>query len=62
MDEYLYENVEEHYGAGRPRLLNNRNELELILFYLGSAMKYSELYYIVAVSISIINLHSCLKN
>ena len=43
MHQYLYENVEEHYGAGRPRLLNTRDELGLILFYLGSPMKYSEL-------------------
>ena len=42
MHEYPYENVE-RYDAGRPRLLNTRDELGLILFYLGSTMKYSEL-------------------
>jgi hypothetical protein len=32
MHEYLYENVEDHTRAGRPRLLNTRDELGLILF------------------------------
>ena len=40
MHDYLYENVEDRTGAGRPRLLNNRDELGLILFYLGSSMKH----------------------
>ena len=43
MHQYLHENVEERYGAGRPRLLDTRDELGLILFYLGSTMKHSEL-------------------
>ena len=43
MHQYQYENVEERYGAGRPRILNIRDELGLILFNLGSTMKHSEL-------------------
>ena len=43
MHEYLYENVEDHTGAGRPALLNTRDELGLILFYLGSPTKHKEL-------------------
>jgi hypothetical protein len=43
MHDYLYDNEEEHRGAGRPRLLNNRDELGLILFYFGPSMKYSKL-------------------
>jgi hypothetical protein len=39
MHDYLYDNEEEHRGAGRPRLLNNRDELGLILFYFGPSMK-----------------------
>ena len=33
MYEYLYEIVEDHTGAGHPRLLNTRDELGLILFF-----------------------------
>jgi len=43
MHQYLYENVEERYSASRPRLVNTHDELGLILFYLGSTMKHSEL-------------------
>ena len=38
MHDYLYPNEPERHGAGRPRLLNSRDELGLILFYLGSSM------------------------
>jgi hypothetical protein len=40
---YLYDDHVEHHGAGRPRLLSTRDELGLILFYLGSSMRLSEL-------------------
>jgi len=43
MHDYLYDNVDDRVGAGRPRLLNSRDELGLILFYLGSSMTLSEL-------------------
>ena len=43
MQEYFYENVEDNRGAGRQRLFNTRDELGLILIYLGSSMKCSEL-------------------
>jgi len=43
MHDYLYDNVDHRVGAGRPRLLNSRDELGLILFYLGSSMTLSEL-------------------
>ena len=42
MHEYMYSNVEPQ-RTGRPRLLNSRDELGLILFYLGSSMSLSEL-------------------
>ena len=31
MHDYLYDNEEENLGSGRPRLINNRDELGLIL-------------------------------
>ena len=42
MHDYLYD--EEYRDAGRPRLLNNHDELGLILFHFGPSMKYSELF------------------
>ena len=41
--DYLYRNEVVRHGAGRPRLLNSHDELGLILFYLVSSMKLSEL-------------------
>ena len=43
MHEYLYGDLPEHRGPGRPRLLNSRDELGIILTYLGSRMRLSEL-------------------
>ena len=43
MHDYLYDNVDHRVGTGRPSLLNSRDELGLILFYLGSSMTLSEL-------------------
>ena len=43
MHDYLYPNEPEIHGAGRPRLLNSRDELGVILFYLGSSMNLSQL-------------------
>jgi hypothetical protein len=40
MHDYLYDNVDHRVGAVRPRLLNSRDELGLILFYLGSSMSH----------------------
>ena len=36
----LYENVQEHRGAGRSRLLNPRDELGLILIYLSQSVSF----------------------
>jgi len=43
MHEHLYGDLPEHRGPGRPRLLNSRDELGIILTYLGSRMRLSEL-------------------
>ena len=43
MHDYLYGDHEDHVGAGRPRLLTTKDELGIILFYLGSKMRLSEL-------------------
>jgi len=43
INEFLYSNEMKRHCASRVRLLNSHDELELILSYLGSSMKLSEL-------------------
>jgi hypothetical protein len=43
LHEFLYLGHQNHRGHGRPRLLNTRDELGIILFYVGSKMRLSEL-------------------
>jgi len=42
MHEFLHGDDHDRIGPGRPRLLNTRDELGVILFYLGSKMRLSE--------------------
>jgi hypothetical protein len=43
MHDYLYGDHQDHVCVGRPRLLTTKDELGIILFYLGSKMRLSEL-------------------
>ena len=43
LHDFLYGDQLEYVGAGRPKVLDTKDKLELVLFYLGSSMKISEL-------------------